>query len=151
MGALVVILVLLLVMTLFFCFLKSLTRLEDAGLFKHDDDNDDDEEGGMEITDLGADDAAKAVAQDPQTYVQMSRNKIEKVLKQVGLEWDDVSPVLSDLDTVEEIEEFLEDPPAFCRRMWEEGQCGGWRAVSLSLSMPVSFSGLPLSPFPCFR
>ena len=128
MGALVVILVLLLVMTLFFCFLKSLTR-EDPGLFQHGDDDNE----GVEFTDLGADDAVKAVAQDPQTYLQMSRDKIEKVLNRVGLEWDDVSPVLSQLDTVDEIEEFLEDPPAFCRRMWEEGQCGGWRAALVSV------------------
>ena len=49
-------------------------------------------------------DAAAKAAMDPQTYVQLARPKITKVLHRHGLEWADVAPVLSQLDTVDEVE-----------------------------------------------
>merc|ERR1719253_5107 len=45
--------------------------------------------------------------------VKLMRPKLEPRLKKRGFEWADIAPLLEQVDTVEEVEQAIEDPEAF--------------------------------------
>ena len=46
-----------------------------------------------------------------------ARPRIEPELKKQGLAWEDVLPILETIDTVEEIQQAIDDPEAFMRKL----------------------------------
>ena len=59
------------------------------------------------------------------------RPRIELVLQWAGLSWEDIVPVLEEVDTVEELEHAIHDPMAFLEEMAKKG---GTSALKLSIA-----------------